>query len=209
MLIQELAAEIHRNAVEHGWWEEERSVYEVLALIHSEWSEALEEARAGRPLAYIEAETSFCPQIESHREIITRGEDGKYIYDGREYSGKPEGVAVELIDGVIRILDYLGHLGAEFVNPDNGQFSTVDELCEDQTILDPMPAKVPDVVTYLHRFTSDVLPDEGDECDVSCLMAAMNLAMVWVRQNGMDPVALLMEKHEFNKGRPYKHGKKF
>lgn len=209
MLIQDLAAEIHRNAVEHGWWEEDRSVYEVLALIHSEWSEALEEARAGRPLAYIEAETSFCPQIESHREIITRGEDGKYVFDGREYTGKPEGVAVELIDGVIRILDYLGRLKAVFDDPDSGESSKMEDLCSEQTLMDPMPEKVPEVVAYLHKFTSDVLPDEGDECDISCLVAAMNLALVWVRMKGLDPLALLMEKHEFNKGRPYKHGKKF
>lgn len=44
--IRELKKEIHENAVAHGWWEEDRTISEICALIHSELSEALEEARA-------------------------------------------------------------------------------------------------------------------------------------------------------------------
>lgn len=45
--INELAEDIHKNAVEHGWWEGVRNDGEIIALIHSECSEALECLRKG------------------------------------------------------------------------------------------------------------------------------------------------------------------
>lgn len=42
-----LAEEIHQNAKDHGWWDKERPVPELLCLIHSEVSEALEAYRNG------------------------------------------------------------------------------------------------------------------------------------------------------------------
>lgn len=45
MTISELQQEVHQTAKEHGWWEEPPSFPEIIALIHSEASEALEEYR--------------------------------------------------------------------------------------------------------------------------------------------------------------------
>ena len=46
-MFNELEKEIHQNAVEHGWWDEPRTFGEIVALCHSELSEALEELRVG------------------------------------------------------------------------------------------------------------------------------------------------------------------
>jgi len=43
--IRELQEMIHANAINKGWWETTRPVPEVLCLIHSEVSEALEAYR--------------------------------------------------------------------------------------------------------------------------------------------------------------------
>jgi len=45
MNFNELAIDIHQNAVDHGWWETQRPIPELLCLVHSEVSEALEAFR--------------------------------------------------------------------------------------------------------------------------------------------------------------------
>ena len=83
MHISELQMRVHETAIEHGWWDQgERNFGEMIALMHSELSEALEAWRNSR--------TS---------------------YDFRE--GKAEGWAVELIDCIIRILDFLAFYGID------------------------------------------------------------------------------------------------
>ena len=98
--INELAKEIHENAVAHGWYEREPTLPEAIALIHSELSEALEEYRNGMPMIY------GCCYIDGavceHSKICDRE---------AEFLCKPEGIAVELCDAVIRIFDTLAFYG--------------------------------------------------------------------------------------------------
>lgn len=44
-----IADEVHTTAVDKGWWSTERNNGEIIALIHSELSEALEALRHGNP----------------------------------------------------------------------------------------------------------------------------------------------------------------
>lgn len=84
MDFNELQAQCHELAIDKGFWTDAegrpkaRNVPEMLALIHSEISEALEEYRTGRPVWL--------------------------VYYPHE-APKPEGFGVELADAVIRILD--------------------------------------------------------------------------------------------------------
>lgn len=87
--LNKLAEEIHKTAIEHGWWETERELPEILMLCVSELSEALEEYRDGRPNEwYVLGESIDCP-------------------------AKPEGIAVEMVDCIIRILDYLSKISVD------------------------------------------------------------------------------------------------
>ena len=106
--LNELAKIIHSNAVEHGWWDEERSFGDVIAPCHSELSEALEEYRANRPMVWYacnEATPSTGPCSPADEfECLNYGNETCCKYRGT----KPEGIAVEMIDCIIRILDWCG-----------------------------------------------------------------------------------------------------
>lgn len=211
MLINELAKAVHENAVAHGWWDDEREAPEIIALIHSEWSEALEEARAGRPLVWYRPDPDFkcCATSKCGAYIdgvICHGPSG-LCFPPCPMQRKPEGIAVELIDGCIRILDYMGRLKSEITEND-GCASEIESLYSDANV-EKIPDKVPEVIAYLHLNTSGALANGLTFVNVFALLHAMALALSWVKKQGLDPLAILLEKHEYNKCRPYKHGKKF
>ena len=210
MLINELAKEVHENAVAHGWWDDEREAPEIIALIHSEWSEALEEARAGRPMVWY-----ACGEAENHTIPCNPQDDDEcrmYGYEREcQYRGhKPEGVAVELIDGCIRILDYMGKMNGEFT--DDGKASLLEGLYSESNTK-KVPEKLPELVAYLHLYTASSMSSRSYHDlfapDMFALCGAMAAALSWVKKQGLDPLAILLEKHAYNKTRPYKHGKKF
>ena len=106
-MLNELSKRIHDNAVAHGFWDEPRNLLEIAALCHSELSEAVEEYRAGRPLVYHKCKG---PEYEcADMEDVTSN-----CYEDKCPSfGKPEGIAVEMADCLIRILDWFGHEGLD------------------------------------------------------------------------------------------------
>jgi NTP pyrophosphatase (non-canonical NTP hydrolase) len=83
MTLGEMVAQCYQQAVDKGWVEKDVTVIEQVALIHSEASEALESWRDKQPLSWTDSE------------------------------GKPQGVASEYADILIRIGHYCRQLGID------------------------------------------------------------------------------------------------
>lgn len=110
MNINELAKEVHENAVAHGWWDKPPTLPEALCLIHAELPEALEEYRDGNPLVY-----GTCALAAEDCEYSGLCDNVGHPSESGEIAGpcKPEGIAVELADVILRTLDLMAALGVD------------------------------------------------------------------------------------------------
>ncbi len=150
--LNQFAAEVHQNAIDHGFWDDDATDERQIALIHSEWSEALQADRSG------------C----TPREVCT-----------------------ELIDGVLRVLDYCAEKGIQV------------EDCKWESTMGFF-----NLVSHLHNITSMLIhiPRMVSPKKQTYIASAV---FAFVRSYGFDPYDLMKQKHEFNLTRPYKHGKRY
>lgn len=177
----ELAAIIHENAVAHGWWDKERSFAEIVALIHSELSEALEEYRSGRPMLWHEEQGTAT--------LYANGEEYEKF---TQY--KPEGIVVELADAVIRILDYCGKRGLDIEEALAARRAGFDAYT------------LPELVAECHYLLS--MAYRNVEPRSLYFAECISLIAFWIKENGGDLDEAIVLKHEYNKSRPYRHGGK-
>jgi NTP pyrophosphatase (non-canonical NTP hydrolase) len=90
-MINELSQLIHQNAVSKGFYEGEKNIGEILCLIHSEVSEAMEADRKGR---------YFSISVEELEKTETESDYKQY------FESKIKGTFEdELADIIIRVLD--------------------------------------------------------------------------------------------------------
>lgn len=108
--INELVQEAHQNAISKGWWEEDRSFGELIALMHSELSEALEDHRnhKGMNEVWYEYPNGRIYEVPE-KDILIDLNTGLT----KSTLGKPCGIPSELADVVIRVFDACGRHGID------------------------------------------------------------------------------------------------
>lgn len=188
MNYNELAREIHENAVKHGWYDKPISQYEYAALFHSEISEAFEEYRDGMPDVYWNCGVTG--------EICNPASEYDCEYYGAEWEcthrhQEPHGIAIELIDLAIRVLDYAGAKEWDI----DATETMVDEIKEDFVLL----------INAQHAMVC-MLIDGAYELDI--VRALLDSISCYCESKHLDFESLLRLKHEYNKTRPYRHGGK-
>lgn len=197
MNLKQLANMIHENAVEHGWWESPRPDYEVIALAHSELSEALEEYRAGRPWVWY-----------------------------AEEDHKPEGIGIEVTDCIIRLLDWAAERDI-FTDADTMEDcqesaqAYLDWRWKDAAVF----RNVPETIWRMHRMLAHIeteedfdiflrgttFSDKGNTLDKELkrsVLQIIGIADMMLTENGFGLGQLIVIKHAYNKTRPYRHGGK-
>lgn len=189
MSLNELAKEAHQIAVEHGWWDPEPTFGELIALMHSELSEALEEYRAGRGMVWHKVE-----------EIKARypGES-----DVKLVSQKPEGIAVELADCIIRILDWADKYWYD-IEEEVRDVKKRAEKGEDNIdgFAGVVPERFGELVEKLHRYITSMSTKYRNAArTIVCIIS-------WAEKEGLDMESIIREKMDYNRTRPYRHGGK-
>lgn len=202
--LNEFAKEVHANAVAHGWYDNgERSEAEIFANIHSEWSEAFDAYAHGLPwYCHHCGDPATKDEIcENFADCYSRkiGWDGDHCFLRNK---KPEGIAVELIDGVIRILDFVGY----YKEKHNSEAKIIYKTHETAGL----NWDISELISWLHELTVETFRLARGFLDMTIANCTTIIALVFgvVAKMGLDPEKIMIEKHEYNKTRPYRHGGK-
>lgn len=102
--LEKFMQEVHDTAVEKGWWElgDHKTPLECVALMVAELAEAMEEVRKGTPPLYklgYDKDDVWCDDART----IT---PDKWKDPNVSLDPKPEGIATELADCLLRIFDF-------------------------------------------------------------------------------------------------------
>ena len=196
MDLKALQKEAHAIAKGHGWWDEERTFGDLIALVHSELSEALEAYREHGLEPF-----GLYPYIDTP-------------YD--EPPPKPEGVPFELADVVIRVADMAERYGMDLT-------AAVHEAEERYDFDSSFPAHFGFgswiSMVHMHLSRAFEVYANGDYIDWPSSTSKdgeqrlqIGAAVRWVQamaaHYGIDLDAAIEAKMEYNRSRSYRHGGK-
>lgn len=186
MTYVDLAKEIHQNARDKGFWDEERDLEEMLMLAVSELSEGLEEHRDGHELIWFRHH-DHCASV--------RPAEG---YIGCSCAAKPEGLAIEIADCLIRCLDTLQHVAG-----DNLQSLLSVTF---KTWINKMPERRS---SQLFRITQVIANASPAAFTAPYLAQAVVMSNWMLWDLDIDPMEAIRIKMDYNKTREHKHGKAY
>ncbi|MDP2735513.1 MAG: hypothetical protein Q8P12_04860 [bacterium] len=111
MNIEQLMVEVNRTAREKGWYDPPKTFGEVCLMFHTEASEIVEEYRK-LPEGWPINSNSYYSEVYTGERV-----DQFRIFEGSAWGclAKPEGVAAELADLIIRVLDTAQQDGIDLV----------------------------------------------------------------------------------------------
>lgn len=187
--LNKLAQEIHEAAVKKGFWDVEDAENKHIAKMYSELSEALQEDRMDRPMLYVD-------DIEIG-DISTNPAD----FDGR----KPEGIAAELADFVMMVLDFAAAIGLDV----QSIIDLADKEFRGFALNDYKEMPLYKLVLECHSALTEatLLKKITDLFTGMCIMiCGVNM---WLEQRGIDLWQVIRLKMEYNKARPPLHGRKY
>ena len=166
--LNKLAAQIHDAAVNKGFWNVEDAMTKHLVKMVSELGEVVQADRAG------------------------------VMFEIDAFSGKPEGVAAELADLIMMLLDMCAQLGVSL--PDEDIDSWIENKDKDAEIA---KFTVPVLVVTLTATLVDMMYHNDDSGALEIIYAVY----IWLRHRGFDLWEIIRHKMAYNEARPALHGR--
>ena len=214
MFINEWVQKVHTTAKSKGWWETPREDDEICQLFVTEIAEASECARTGEPSIHFGELDSV---NYAHAKLHTNKKVYRISDKGFDTPMKPEGEAIELVDLLIRLGDYVG----------SKEWNLGDAL----NALDPEIPVNPTFAQIVARIKPECKPGDFSErplsnhfdlvrliCDASYHTGSPRGAtkfafvflgvMCYMVYREFDVEAALEMKAAYNEKRPYRHGGK-